>query len=128
MMLAMNGMSSVIMIILALSTGEALEFISFIRRHTDVIQHLVLLMILGGLGQIFIFYTLYKFGALPCAIVTTLRKFFTILFSVIFLGNPLQLYQWIGTVIVFVALFGDILLSKKVREDTKINENGNHDV
>lgn len=116
MMLAMNGMSAVILIISAFATGEAFRFIEFVSQHTEVIQHLFLMACAGGLGQIFIFYMVSTFGALPCSIVTTTRKFFTVMFSVIFFANPLQPHQWVGTIIVFGALFGDMFLNKKKPE------------
>jgi len=49
------------------------------------------------------------------SIVTTTRKFFTVLFSVFFMGNPMQspVRQWIATVVVFAALFADAVWGKK---------------
>ena len=41
------------------------------------------------------------FGPLPCSIITTTRKFFTVLFSVIIFGTILAGHQWIGVVLVF---------------------------
>lgn len=45
-----------------------------------------------------------NFGPLPCSIITTTRKFFTVLASVIFFGNALSMRQWFGTVLVFTGL------------------------
>jgi UDP-galactose transporter B1 len=42
------------------------------------------------------------YGALPCSIVTTTRKFFTVMASVLYFGNQLSGRQWIGAVLVFV--------------------------
>lgn len=42
----------------------------------------------SALGQFFIFIMVTDFGPLPCSIVTTTRKFFTILASVIFFQVP----------------------------------------
>lgn len=46
--------------------------------------------------------TVVSFGPLTCSIVTTTRKFFTILGSVILFGNELTSLQWVGTVLVFL--------------------------
>ncbi|CAG0885461.1 unnamed protein product [Cyprideis torosa] len=62
--------------------------------------------------QLFIFLTVANFGPLPCSIVTTTRKFFTVLGSVIIFGNVLITRQWIGTVLVFTGLFLDALYGK----------------
>lgn len=113
MMLAMNGISAVILIVASFATGEAPDFLGFVTRHPEVMQHLALMALAGGLGQVCIFYMVSHFGPLPCSIVTTTRKFFTVMFSVIFFQNPLQIHQWIGTVFVFGGLFGDMFFNKK---------------
>lgn len=52
--------------------------------------------------QSFIFMTVVYFGPLTCSIITTTRKFFTILASVILFANPISTMQWVGTVLVFL--------------------------
>jgi drug/metabolite transporter (DMT)-like permease len=54
--------------------------------------------------QNFIFLTVTAFGPLTTSIITTTRKFFTILASVMLFGNPLLLRQWVGVAMVFVGL------------------------
>lgn len=54
------------------------------------------------LCQTFIFLTVVNFGPLTCSIVTTTRKFFTILGSVILFGNAMSVMQWVGTILVFL--------------------------
>ena len=46
-----------------------------------------------------------EFGPLPCSIITTTRKFFTVLGSVLFFGNTLGSRQWVGTALVFSGKF-----------------------
>lgn len=46
--------------------------------------------------------TVVYFGPLTCSIITTTRKFFTILASVILFANPISAMQWVGTVLVFL--------------------------
>ena len=46
--------------------------------------------------------TVVYFGPLTCSIITTTRKFFTILASVILFANPISPLQWVGTVLVFL--------------------------
>lgn len=113
MMLAMNGISAVILIVATFATGEAVGLVQFVARHTEVIGHIALLSLAGAVGQIFIFYMVSHFGPLPVSIVTTTRKFFTVMFSVIFFKNALQPHQWVGTALVFGGLFGDVFCNKK---------------
>lgn len=44
--------------------------------------------------------------------MTTSRKFFTVLFSVIFYLNPLTRLQWFAIVLVFLALLADAYLGR----------------
>lgn len=45
--------------------------------------------------------------------MTTTRKFFTVLISIIFLRNPITVRQGVATALVFIALFADALWGKK---------------
>lgn len=113
MMLAMNGWSAMMVGFGLLVTGEGKEFVHFASRHPELFTHLTLFALTGALGQLFIFTMVSSFGALACSVVTTTRKFFTVLFSVIFFGNVLSGRQWIGTVLVFSGLFADMFFGKK---------------
>lgn len=65
--------------------------------------------------QHFIFLTVSTFGPLTCSVITTTRKFFTILSSVIFFQHPLTVIQWFATVLVFVGLMLDTVFGKERR-------------
>eukprot|EP00887_Chlorella_sp_A99_P002743 scaffold6.g2743.t1 len=58
----------------------------------------------GALGQLFIFATIRAFGSLVNTLVTTTRKFFNILLSVLWNGNPLLPQQWGAVALVFGGL------------------------
>lgn len=65
--------------------------------------------------------TVVSFGPLTCSIVTTTRKFFTILGSVILFGNVITSLQWIGTVLVFLGEGGaSSVLQDSVWTETSI--------
>ena len=57
--------------------------------------------------------TVTSFGSLVCSLVTTTRKFFTIVFSVLLFGNSLASQQWLGIVLVFTGLFIEGLSKRK---------------
>lgn len=124
MMLSMNGWSSVLVGIALVFSGEIFEFIGFASRYPHVLYQLGLLAITGSLGQLFIFIMVASFGPLSCSIVTTTRKFFTVLFSVIFLGNPLSSKQWFGAVLVFVGLFADAVFGKNTGKKVEKGSKG----
>jgi solute carrier family 35 (UDP-galactose transporter), member B1 len=113
MMLSMNSWSTLFLVPALLVTGEGMDFIAFANRHPKMLTDLGTLALAGAFGQLFIFMMVADFGPLPCSIVTTTRKFFTVLFSVIFFGNSLTSRQWMGTVLVFTGLFADMIIGKK---------------
>ncbi|XP_047544094.1 solute carrier family 35 member B1 homolog [Vanessa atalanta] len=112
MMLNTNMWSSIISAIGVLLSGEIFKFVTFVTQHPEIIVYLVAFALTGALGQLFIFYMVSEFGPLPCSVVTTTRKFFTVLASVIIFGNVLFTRQWIGATLVFSGLFLDIFYSK----------------
>ncbi|KAK2080549.1 hypothetical protein QBZ16_000402 [Prototheca wickerhamii] len=65
---------------------------------------IVLFCLCGAIGQLFIFQTIRRFGSLVNTLVTTTRKFFNILLSVIWSGNPLLPQQWAAVFMVFGGL------------------------
>lgn len=113
MMKAMN-LWSMLFLGAALSvTGEGLEFIGFVGRHPAVLWEIMTFCVASAFGQFFIFMCVSDFGPLPCSIVTTTRKFFTVLASVVFFGNSLMTRQWVGVSLVFAGLFLDGAYGKK---------------
>lgn len=112
-MFSINMYSAVFLAIGTLAYGEVFGFIEFATKYPDVYAKIGTAAVVGSFGQVFIFMMISEFGPLPCSIVTTTRKFFTVLISVIFMGNPLSPRQMIATAIVFGALFADALFGKK---------------
>lgn len=117
MMLNMNLFSIAYLAIALLVTGELFTFASFVQRFPEVISKMVVFSICSALGQFFIFLMVSEFGPLPCSIVTTTRKFFTVLGSVLFFGNVLSDRQWGGTALVFAGLTLDAVYGKAPKKE-----------
>jgi len=116
MMMNMNLSALVLLSAGLLITGEAWEATAFCIRNPSIIPHLVTFGLASAMGQNFIFITVTEFGPLMCSIMTTTRKFFTILGSVIFFGNTLIARQWLGTGIVFSGLVLDNMYGKTIKK------------
>lgn len=112
-MLHINSWSSAMLISFMAITGEGRDLIDFARKYPVVIGHLSLTVLVGTVGNFFISSMISNFGSLPLSLVTTTRKFFTVLVSVAAFGNALSLRQWIATSVIFSALFLDALFLKK---------------
>lgn len=108
-----NGWSSLVLITLMSGSGEGRDLIQFAQRHPTVIWEMALVVLVGTVGQVFISEMISNFGSLPLSLVTTTRKFFTVLVSVVAFENKLTLTQWIASGIIFSALLLDAIFSKK---------------
>ncbi|XP_065053377.1 solute carrier family 35 member B1-like [Rhopilema esculentum] len=116
MMFAVNMWSILVLGCTIVATGEVWRFIDFCTRYPYVWKNMLAFSIMSALGQNFIFMTVSNFGPLPCSIATTTRKFFTILFSVIFFGNSLITRQWYAVAVVFLGLGLDAYFGKSSRK------------
>jgi len=112
MMASVNKWSTLYLGVAILFTGEIFSFISFCQRYPYVLWNILLFSITSALGQNFIFVTVTSFGPLTTSVVTTTRKFFTILFSVLFFGNALISRQWLAVFLVFAGLSIDAVFGK----------------
>jgi len=68
---------------------------------------LVLLGLTGALGQIFLFITISKFGALNCALIGLARKMLSLLLSFILYGHTLNAFQTVGLTLSLAAMIAN---------------------
>jgi drug/metabolite transporter (DMT)-like permease len=86
----------------AIVSGDLGRFITFIGQYPSIINPIIVLSCLGVLGQFFIFYCIRyriifiisKFSPRVLSIVTTTRKFFTVLVSIFIFGHVVSPLQW----------------------------------
>ena len=57
---------------------------------------LVVLGLTGALGQVFVFVTISKFGALNCALIGLIRKILSLILSFLLYGHTMNAFQTIG--------------------------------
>lgn len=91
-------------IYLFLLSTHGLELVNFCLAFPEAGWDVALFCLCGAIGQLFIFYTIKQFGSVVNVIITTTRKFFNILLSVLWNGNPLLWQQWIAVSLVFAGL------------------------
>ena len=72
------------------------------------------------MGQLFIFGTIKTFGALVNTLICTTRKFFNILLSVLWNGNPLLPQQWLAVTLVFVGLLTSSIAKSGKRRAVRV--------
>jgi len=114
-----NLWASVVMFLVVTTIGDLSPAIDFCLRNPEVLRDIALFSLCSALGQNFIYYTIHQFGALTCTTVTTTRKFFTILVSVLWFKHYVSPLQWFGVLLVFVGLGVDIAYGYLSRKKNK---------
>lgn len=85
----------------------------FLQMVHDMGFLLVALGLSGAMGQIFIFVTISKFGALTCSIIGLSRKVTTLVASIYFYGHHLNGLQFTGLMISVTAMVLNFMGKKK---------------
>ncbi|KAK9462753.1 UAA transporter family-domain-containing protein [Lipomyces oligophaga] len=111
MMCGINVMATVLTTLFLLSplSTQLADSIQFFRLYPAVLRDILLFSLCGAIGQIFIFFTLSKFGSLTLVTVTVTRKMMSMLLSVIWFNHKLSLGQWFGVLLVFGGVGGEAL-------------------
>lgn len=89
----------------------------FIQMCQEMGLLLVPLGLSGALGQVFIFVTISKFGALTCSIIGLARKVATLVASIYFYGHHLNGIQFTGLVISVTAMILGFMVKSKKGDD-----------
>lgn len=113
MMFNMNKWSCVALLFGIIFSGEYSQFWEFQSKYPNVWGMILVYSLCSAVGQHFIFVTVVTFGPLMCSVITTTRKFFTVLCSVILFRNPMSAQKWFATLLVFLGLGLDIVYGKK---------------
>lgn len=128
-MLVNNTWATVYMFIMCVINGELSTGYQFFNQFPSMIQPLILFGLCSGFGQIFIFYTIRTFDSLTLSTITTTRKFFTILVSVLDPrnGHKLSKPQWAAVLVVFAGVGLEVYdgdLEKRQKKAKELEESG----
>jgi len=108
MMFYLNAWAVLLVAVALVLTGQMQTGIAFCVNNPAILPEAALFSLCAAAGQALILYTLLQFNSLVVVTVTTTRKFFTILLSVLMYGHALAGMQWAGVALVFVGLSVDI--------------------
>lgn len=104
LMFYMNFISCCVLGVALVVTGELVPAVDFCRRYPGVLTVIFLLCVCASAGQKVILFTVVRFNSLTMTMITTTRKFFTILGSVILFNHHINGKQWCGVAMVFTGL------------------------
>lgn len=119
LMFYLNAWSSAFLIVGVMFSGELNGFIEFCQNHPEILIQIALILMVGGCGQFFTCTMITNYGVVPCCLVLTIRKFFNVLFSVLYFGNVLSIRQWLATSLIFTSLLADAVLSVRCSKNNK---------
>ena len=109
LMFYQNLASACWLFLLLILTGDLLPAITFVQLYPAVLKDILAFGLVSALGQNFIFYTVRNFSALACTTITTTRKFFTILISILIYKHTLSTRQWVAVVMVFTGIIWEVV-------------------
>mmetsp|Transcript_61535 Transcript_61535/g.150628 ORF Transcript_61535/g.150628 Transcript_61535/m.150628 type:complete len:439 (-) Transcript_61535:709-2025(-) len=131
-MFYINLYSMIVLIPLAsVGTGQLRTGVELLKRDSSLRHAVVLMNAVVGVGQIFIFLSLTWYTSYITTLITTTRKFFTIVISVVLVSSnsnsnsnnnstspssnshgghdEFGTVQWIAVILVFVGIYGSIM-------------------
>lgn len=92
---------------------------SFAFRHPELLADSILLSLCSSLGQMVIYYTIKEFGALLYSTIMTTRQFLGLFLSALVFAHPISTKQWIGSFLVFVALYWKALFKSNPKKTAR---------
>ena len=104
-MLFVNLYSLAFLVPMAVTSGQLSHGIQILKHDRSLLWPIVIMNGVVSIGQIFIFLTITWYSSLVCTTITTTRKFFTILFSVLHFGHKFSAGQWTSVGMVFSGLY-----------------------
>ncbi|KAK3093753.1 hypothetical protein FSP39_019702 [Pinctada imbricata] len=122
MMTGVNLFSCLLTGVSLIEQGGFFESLAFMGRNPTFFFHAVILSICSACGQLFIFYTISKFGAVTFTIIMTIRQGLAILLSCIIFGHPVTVIGFIGILVVFIALFLRIYANQRKKKKSQISQ------
>jgi adenosine 3'-phospho 5'-phosphosulfate transporter B2 len=104
MMLIMNAFSSAFSFITIVHQGELDATINFMTNHPSFLWHSFVFVICSTVGQLFIYYTIQKFGAVVFSIIMASRILFSVVLSCIVYDHHVSDLGYLGILVVFGAI------------------------
>lgn len=115
MMCGVNLFSSLFTAASLLVQGGFSEGIAFATEHPKFFFDCLILSISSTIGQLFIFYTIAKFGAVVFTIIMTVRQAIAILLSCLIYQHKISVLGIFGVIIVFLAIFLRVYCSHRIK-------------
>lgn len=87
----------------------------------------VMVGLTGSIGQVCIFFCISVFDCYLLSVITTTRKFFSVVFSNFRFGHQFNTMQWVGATIVMLCTAAELLSKKDKKPKDKESEKDKKD-
>ena len=104
MMLGVNAFSLVYTLVKTLASGEVFRSLGFLLHFPQAAFHIVLFSVASTVGQLFIFYTIKRFGAVVFSMIMTTRQVLSMVLSCVIFGHALSGISILAAGVVFYIL------------------------
>ena len=88
--------------------GEFIQGITYCSHNPEVFALIWKFSLCSAIGQSFIFYTVARFDPLVCSTVTTTRKIFSVLISILFKGHSIPAQGWMGLAMAIGGILSEV--------------------
>jgi len=104
MMYYTNLWALLLLSVALIAGGDGAKALPFVAENPAILSKILQFGLMSASGQFFIFFLVRSFSALTLVTVTTTRKFFTVLASIIWFKHALTSGQWASVGLVFFGL------------------------
>lgn len=113
-----NLFMMLVAVVVAGGLGELASGMAYIGANPEICTKIMLFAGCSAMGQSFIFFTIAGYGPLKVATVTTTRKIFSVLYSIVMKGHLASMtpIQWSGILLSSVGIAGE-LMPKPAKDD-----------
>ena len=95
-------------IVIATGLGEVGTGVAFCKENPEILAKIVKFAICSAVGQSFIFYTIANFDPLVLSTVTTTRKIFSVILSILLKGHSLSATGWSGIALACAGILSEL--------------------
>lgn len=99
--------------VIALGLGEFTSGLAYCTNNPDILSKIVKFSLCSAVGQSFIFYTIANFDPLILSTVTTTRKIFSVLLSILLKGHSLSFTGWSGIALSCAGILSEMHLKSQ---------------
>lgn len=118
MMFVVNMWSFLLTLVALVACNELLPTIAFLAANPDAIRDNVTIAVTSATGQVFIFYTIKKFGPIVFTLTMTARQMISILISAVFFSHPMGPVAYCSAAMIFAMAVSKVYLRDRQRLDS----------